>query len=623
VRYRTAFALLLAYWSLFCRVFEDSGKVGAVGPAPLPTQLPSGITFLDTDGEVPLTRESVLARAKLANKDNMVKKRMMVGRVTKKRLAKEEAEQGSQDDDSLAVLENALRVAAGESEPRRRAHMLKEAYAALANIHSARGQYHEMLHSMILALDASEGAGDKQGSFNLYVALGHLELSHHRYYAAGTRFQDALSSGVCFRRCTEALAGLGWATLLQGDVEVARGRFLEALGWATGTPYPSAQEIVAKDGCKAHADGFDGTRTVALAGLSLVSTRTSNHRDPSASLVDCAVSIFQSVPADFQEPLVWVALGLARHAHSHTAAANRYHRRAALHQRRDPSLVGSREQTLESRACDTAADLPSCSHIALHLSLVHFSTGDISAGARHVESIVSRAGGISVEVVEWLTRFARANAWTPAGHAFAVFLFSHFEALLANEGAARMAQYFADYGRLLLLKRDNAANIKSGLFQLSRALEIIETAKVRWPESEIASLYSTMGAAQHHLGEIEQAVHSFEKALAYDKTSGVDGKPNFKRMLWSYASLGAARLEVAGSDAHHWQLALEDFKAGRQAALQAGLSSTDPVMKQFEASYRNARLLAIHRGMLHSCPGPLDALLYGLSCSTEADMAPI
>jgi len=623
VRHRTTAALLFAYWSFFRRICLDVDHLSDAGSEVLYTELLAGTTFLDAGAEGSLTRSSVLAH-KRKLKGNSTKKKLGLRREVSKKRAKSNADELSQNDDVVSLLESTLRIAAGESEPLRRAHLLKESYAALARIHSARGNYHEMLHAMSLALHASQDASDTEGACNLHIELGHLELKHHRYYAASTRFKDALHMGRLNETRTEALAGLGWATLAQGGLDVARGQFLQALGWVTSSfaPQPAATDVVAKHGCRANSDGLDGARILALAGLSLINTRTSSLGGPSEILADCAAFILQGLSADLQEPLIWSALGLARHALSNTAAAKRYHHRAFLRERTDPALVASQHKKDEVPACEAAADLSSCSHTALHLGLVAFDAGNSSIGARHVESLLSRVGDISVEAAEWLTRFARSHSWAPSGREFGAFLLSHVEPLLRSEDGTRLAQHFVDYGRFLLAHRDDTAKIRDGLAQLSRAQAIIEKADTRWPDAESASFYSTMGAVQHQVGEIEEAIRSFERALMYDNKAAADGNPNYKRMLLSHANLGAARLELAGADPHRWRVALEDLRAGRHVAHEAGLSLMDPVMKQFETSFRNAMRLATHRGMLQSCPGPLDALLYGLSCSRDADVVP-
>merc|ERR1719446_1843865 len=112
-----------------------------------------------------------------------------------------------------------------------------------------------------------------------------------------------------------------------------------------------------------------------------------------------------------------------------------------------------------------------------------------------------------------------------------------------------------DYGRFLLAHRDRPARLKRALTQLGRARSIVETTNVGWPDVEVAALYSTMGAVQHQVGEVEEAVRSFEKSVNYDRRSAATGgSPNHKRLLLSHANLGAARLQLAGADPRRWRL---------------------------------------------------------------------
>jgi tetratricopeptide (TPR) repeat protein len=257
----------------------------------------------------------------------------------------------------------------------------------------------------------------------------------------------------------------------------------------------------------------------------------------------------------------------------------------------------------------------------LHLGLLDFVSGNVSTSSAHVESLLSRVSGVSAEAAEWLIRFARAHTSAPMGNDFAAFLLGHVEPLLKSEGDARLARHFSDYGRFLVQHRDRPAQIRMGLDQLLRARSIIERIDVGWSNAEVAELYSTMGAVQHELAQVEEAIQSFEKALHYDRQSSVvDSRPNYKHQLLSHANLGAARLELAGTDPQQWHVALKDLRDARHTAREAGLSLLDPVMQHFEASFRNAIRLATHRGMLATCHGPLVTLLYGPSCGSEDEM---
>jgi len=631
IRHRTSSALLFAYCSFFWRLYGEVDKLGAMAPGPVPTEMSPGTMLFDPDTEAPLTRALVMSRMRLSGSSGR-KAGAGLRRESAGKLSDEDADRLESEDDPMAVLEGALRLAASKKDPLVRAELLAESYGALGRIHSARGYYYEMLHAMSLALRASADAGDSQAVCNLQITLGHLEIKHHRYYAAGTRFEDALqtcsSSNATDANTTraEALAGLGWAAVVQGGGELTSGRFLEALGWM---PAPASSRLsvsaaaaaavtaASREGCRAHGDGLDGTRALSLAGISLASIRHDSGAGAPAILLECAVSLFQGMPAELQGPHVWGALGLARHALSEKAAAKRYHQRAALRERREPSLP---ESSVGAFTCANAADLPSCSHNALQQGLVDFAAGNVSLGVGHVDLLLSRTGAVAVEAAEWLTRFARAHAWAPSGRDFASMLLGRVEPLLKSEGDARLARHFVEYGRFLLAHKDRPARLKRALTQLSRARTIVERVDVGWTDTEVATLHSTMGTAQSQLGEIEDAAISFEKALKYDRRSAATGnKPNHKRLLLSHANLGALRLQLAGTDPRRWRVALADLKDGRRVARQAGLSILDPIMQELEASYHNAMRLAHHRGMLASCPGPLVAFLYGPSCSIDSD----
>lgn len=223
------------------------------------------------------------------------------------------------------------------------------------------------------------------------------------------------------------------------------------------------------------------------------------------------------------------------------------------------------------------------------------------------------------EAAEWLLRFARAHSWTPSGRDFTAFLLGRAEPLLKGEGEARLARHLMDYGRFLLAQVDSPLRSKRGLRQLKRAQDIVEKIHVGWSETEVAGLYSTIGNVHHQLGDVEEAVRSFEKALEHNKNSATRGEQNWQeRLLLTHANLGAARLQLAGSSPKRWRMALADLKEGRRVGMQAGFSMVNPIMKELEASLRNAMRLAHHKGMLDTCPGPLDALLYGPSCLKDA-----
>jgi tetratricopeptide (TPR) repeat protein len=619
VSHRASLTLFVAYCSFFWRLYDDVGKLGTVAPGAVPTPL-SGAALLDGSVVEPLTRAGVLSQSRLVAPDASGHARVRAGlrREKKDQLSPEEARRQEEMDDPIRQLENALRLIATSSDPVHRSRLSSEAYMALGRLHSAHGRYYEMLHAVTLALRASADVDGGEAVPDLHVAFGHLELKHHRYYAAGTRFEDALRLGSNgqFQNFTriEALAGLGWAALMQANLAAAVAHFSEALGGSSAINAVTSRAY----GCRAQLDGLDGARALSLAGLAVASSapaqgmRTADLTKRSSSdLIDCAASLFQSVPRTLQESHVWHGLGLARYvavessacSASQQAVAQRYH-----------------WQAVNQAVCDSAEDLPSCSHSVLHLGLLDFNRGNASVAMARIESLLNRSGEVELEAAEWLIRFARAHAWTPSGSDFAASLFGRAEPLLSSEGDARRARHLADHGRLLLQSRDQPSASKEAVVQLSRARAIVESRGADWPEAEVAALYSSLGTAQRHIGKISEAVDSFEAALAHRRLATVEGDISSQKLLLiAYTNLAAARIEIAGLQPDRWHAALKNLQDGRRLVRKAGLSPDDPVVETFEASFRNARLLAHRRGVLATCPGPLDALLYGLQSPRDSN----
>lgn len=608
VRHRTSSALLFAYCSFFWKLCGEFKNMSGA-PVRVQTEFAAGSMFVDSADDEPLTKASVLSRVGM--------RREVVEEVTE------------EDADTIALFEESLRVAASQKDPNRRAMLLAECYAALGHIHSARGHYYEMLHAMSLALRSGADANDTETLARLQVAFGHLEFKHHRYFAAGTRFEDALQINSSDATRTEALAGLGWAALAQGGVDAAGRRFVQALDWmpspissklSISDAASAVSAVAAKEKCIARLDANDGVRVLSLAGLAVANERHDSgvtggknpeSRATTARLLECAVFLFQDLPVALQQPHLWRALGLARHAIVEATTAKKYHKRAALAEPRDATLTDANPK---DRSCATAADLSSCSHSALNLGLVDFSGGNTTMGMEHVELLLSRTHDVHVEAAEWLLRFARGHSWTPSGQDFTAFILGRAEPLLKGQGDARMARHFVDHGRFLLAHRDSSARVKKALGQLSRARAIVEKSNIGWTDAEIATLYNTIGSTQHQVGEMEEAVRSFENALKLSRQAAAAGKQS----LMIQANLGAARLQLAGSDSGRWRLALQGLKEGLSDGRQAGLNHLDPVMKELEASLRNAVRLAHHRGILGTCAGPLSEFLYGVRCPSEA-----
>merc|ERR1719160_1364733 len=90
---------------------------------------------------------------------------------------------GALNDTEAEVFERNLRAAATIRDEVQRGRHLTMVYRGLANSYSARGKYLEALHAMDLALGAAEVGQCPELQGQAHMALGQLELKHHRYYA--------------------------------------------------------------------------------------------------------------------------------------------------------------------------------------------------------------------------------------------------------------------------------------------------------------------------------------------------------------------------------------------------------------------------------------------------------
>jgi len=419
LRQKTTSALFFAYCILLWRLF---GEVGLLGAEPLKlttTEIAAGDSFLDLEVDAPLVRPEWPAR------------RATTGGKHFQRAKKSEVSEDDDDALNLAFHKERHCNADSQQDPLRRALLLAQCHAALGRIHSSRGHYSEMLQAMSVALRSGADAGDREMISNFQIVLGHLEMNHHRYFEAAARFEDALQTTTSNASRAEAFAGIGLSLLTLGHDRAAGSRFVEALGWMPvvapvnlSTLAEAVARVAMGGNCNAHLDGSDGTRVLSLAGLAVANARHSsgqqfNDGGSASILLNCAVFLFHDIPTDEQDARTWHALGHARLVLADTNAARRYQQRAALREHRDPKLAAANPRVF---SCATAADLPSCSHSALHLGLVEFSSGNPSLGMEHVEVLLSRTSTVPGEAAEWLTRFARAHSGTTAGHEFSAFL---------------------------------------------------------------------------------------------------------------------------------------------------------------------------------------------------------
>merc|ERR1719313_2171545 len=179
--------LACGYVSLFGRLFLEASNEAP--PAP-PRWDSSGVELLEPTSLQPLTREAVLERGVVGAGGGSGTRQSTVMR--KDKLRSESLEPSATDETAEHLLERALAVAAGHQNRAERGRLLMEIYGSMGNLKSARGEYLPALHAMNLRLQSANISDNLEGRAAAHLSLGELELKHHRYYAAGTRFADAL-----------------------------------------------------------------------------------------------------------------------------------------------------------------------------------------------------------------------------------------------------------------------------------------------------------------------------------------------------------------------------------------------------------------------------------------------
>lgn len=616
IRHRAAATLLLAYLSFFWRLYDEAAVMVPHSGVKWPSS--SGHELLNPEVREPLTRSAVLGRVRAGavSPNGSAGSRPQRGAGLRRESSPGQEEDFDQDEDSTSILqERALAIAGSRRDP----ELVRQIYSALGNLHSARGDYYKMLHAMHLAIQAAKASDDSQAVHSSHVALGHLELKHYRYFAARTRFDDALhnDTGTAQERA-ESLGGIGWSALMQSYLEVAEVHFRSALTAAGVDPI---NPLLAS--CSARFDSIDGDRVFALSGLAITWNQQSRGVASVAaqSSLECAAAIFQGLPSELRTIRTWNALGLAWHVFGDVRAA-RHHYEASLKQQFVHPNGAAGDGT-----CSSAADVVACSQSALLLGLVDFGDGRIASGKGHVDQLLARTGGVTGEAAEWLVRFARAHSmlWVPAGDAFAVFLWSRAAPLLQTASRGDLARHLVEYSQAL--RKLQPPQLKEALAQLRRARGLVETmdsGSSGWTASDILALHKLLAATLREAGEAEEAVASFERVLELEKQAAAllgDERigHNCERLMLAYANLGAARLAVAAQDVQRWRAGISDLtEAVRLSSFAvhgaAATQEEDDRMQALSASLRHARRLAHRRGIFETCPSQLDAFLVGPNC---------
>jgi tetratricopeptide (TPR) repeat protein len=628
-------ALFLAYISFFYRVFEEASR-----PEPA-LQQATGLQMMNETELEPIKRSS----GPLAAKPN----RKASYKLTRQEISEEDAlSQWEFNDTETQVFEKALRAAAKIPEETMRGKYLTQVYRGLANAYSAQGKYLQGLHAMDLALGAAEAGQCPELQGQTHLALGQLELRHHRYYAAETRFDDAAKINAMTSFGSEdALAfqnGHGWAALMQGKSQKAEERFSTALELAehiNPTGSPEFLDPMATSSCYPRRDGHDLERAMSLLGLGLalrqrdnadvskeaqmmqtlmtaavkheggdnVAVPTTKSGAKDLDLFACAATLLAPRSSfgktEPRTPVLWNALGYAQHLLGHHHDALELHRRAHELQLSHPGV----------------RDLPAHSHTLLYLGLVKFSAGHTEQSTQHVQELLSSAAP-SAEIAEWMVRFARAHTHGSAPQSdqdYGSFLFTQATEILKTIGVRRQIKHLIDFGRFLFGLRPS--RLAEALKNLLKAAKLIDVSAREYPAKEQSALYNLIAAIMHRQGKVDEALDYFNQALSMDlyEAETTSEQVNYEKLMVSFANVGAIRLQRAGNHMGRWKAAVEDFRNGMSIARRSGLPASDPRVMSFTASYNNVMRLAHKQGVFQTCLGQLETLLYGPQCTSIED----
>jgi len=286
-------------------------------------------------------------------------------------------------------------------------------------------------------------------------------------------------------------------------------------------------------------------------------------------------------------------------------------------------------------------ELTQCSQSALHLGLAEYTLGNASLGVAYVDHLLASvssaaqrgtakgnmeaAKDVEEEAAEWLQRFVRATLPTPPEHGltgrrwniverhrcFAMHLLSRALPLLLRSAAAgaavrkepRLARLVVELQQLMQL---SLGVCPAALDEVRLRLEAIDDAVDRdfgWPHVEVLALRRLVSSVHWQRGDVTRGIEVLERGLQSQLDNSVE-------TVAAYADLAAMQLQDAGQSASRWREAVNTFRQARELA--EGIDAA--FAHHLSSSYRHASRLAHRRGVYDTCPGPLDAFLYGEAC---------
>mmetsp|Transcript_66043 Transcript_66043/g.157928 ORF Transcript_66043/g.157928 Transcript_66043/m.157928 type:complete len:438 (+) Transcript_66043:115-1428(+) len=392
-------SLVVAYLSFCFRLYCSASSGMSVLEPSMMMEVAVGVDALSHD-DFPLTRAAVLSHSRRSAAGNSGGSSMKrAGAPTMRKASscdvcsaeKEEPESlaATAEQKLITQWEASLQQAAAMQNPAVRGQLMGDIYASLGLAYSAQGRYHQALHSMALSLQMASDSADTSAVVTHHLSFGHLELQHYRYYAASTRFEDAIAGlqGWHPNSLLAAHAGIAWAEIMQGKFKQATSR-LKSLSWSTLS-------------CSPRGDGFDSDRALALIGtlVAAVGSEQPAATQSAMSTLQCAQQLLTASTGP-RWTVARTALCMAHYAVGEAELAQRCSAssRGAAARLQDPMTLVA-ERLLQQSLMDFGA--------------ARNSSGSHSAVEAWLET--HRGTASHEEALEWVARFAQGHSWLKGG----------------------------------------------------------------------------------------------------------------------------------------------------------------------------------------------------------------